>query len=208
MLTGALFLLACTADPAAAAGPPADCAAPSRAWRSIATQEDRARLREWRETWIEAIGEARAAGHGDAIDADPVLFDPDAALPDAAPPPGVYDCRTIKIGRQWPEGLAMVAYPRFSCRIGVQDGQPSLVKLTGSQRPSGQLFPDAGRHLVFLGTLQLGDERQSRAYGMDRERDMAGRLERIGEARWRLVLPAPHFESKLDLIELVPAASN
>jgi hypothetical protein len=30
-------------------------------------------------------------------------------------------------------------------------------------------------------------------------------LERIGEARWRLVSPWPQSESNLDLIELVPA---
>ena len=34
---------------------------------------------------------------------------------------------------------------------------------------------------------------------------MVGMLERIGDHRWRLVLPAPHFESMLDVIELVPA---
>ncbi|RYD50136.1 MAG: DUF4893 domain-containing protein, partial [Sphingomonadales bacterium] len=27
----------------------------------------------------------------------------------------------------------------------------------------------------------------------------------IGPRRWRLVLPSPHFESKLDIIDLVPA---
>ena len=30
-----------------------------------------------------------------------------------------------------------------------------------------------------------------------------GYVERIGEERWRLVLPWPHFESKLDILELV-----
>ena len=30
-------------------------------------------------------------------------------------------------------------------------------------------------------------------------------LERIGERRWRLVIPWPQNESNLDLIELVPA---
>ncbi len=36
------------------------------------------------------------------------------------------------------------------------------------------------------------------------DRDMAGVLERIGERRWRLVLPYPRFESLLDVVELVP----
>ena len=34
---------------------------------------------------------------------------------------------------------------------------------------------------------------------------MAGLVERIGDNRWRLVLPAPAYESLLDVIELVPA---
>src|SRR5690606_20523521 len=42
-------------------------------------------------------------------------------------------------------------------------------------------------------------------YGSDRMRDMAGLVERVGDNRWRLVLPAPAYESLLDVIELVPA---
>ena len=38
----------------------------------------------------------------------------------------------------------------------------------------------------------------------DKKRDMAGYVERIGPVRWRLVMPAPHFESLLDVIELTP----
>ena len=30
-------------------------------------------------------------------------------------------------------------------------------------------------------------------YGRDAERDMAGFVERIGDNRWRLVLPYPHL---------------
>jgi hypothetical protein len=62
--------------------------------------------------------------------------------------------------------------------------------------------------MVFLGTLQLGDEQRALQYGRDRERDMAGVVERIGERRWRLVLPYPHFESTIDIVELVPADSR
>ncbi|HWH22237.1 MAG TPA: DUF4893 domain-containing protein [Allosphingosinicella sp.] len=54
--------------------------------------------------------------------------------------------------------------------------------------------------------MQLSDETGSFAYGHDRDRDMAAILERIGERRWRLVFPYPHFESRLDVIELAPAS--
>jgi hypothetical protein len=60
--------------------------------------------------------------------------------------------------------------------------------------------------MIFLGTLQLGDEQGTLRYGHDRDRDMAGILERIGEGRWRLVLPSPAFESMLDVVELTPAS--
>ena len=59
--------------------------------------------------------------------------------------------------------------------------------------------------MIFLGTLQLGDEALAYRYSRDRERDMIGQFERVGDNRWRLVLPFPHFESQLDVIELVPA---
>ena len=36
------------------------------------------------------------------------------------------------------------------------------------------------------------------------QRDVAGYVERIGPSRWRLVMPKPHFESQLDVMELVP----
>ncbi len=52
--------------------------------------------------------------------------------------------------------------------------------------------------------MMLSDERKAQQYGDDPERDMIGALERVGPARWRLVLPYPHWESLLDVVELVP----
>jgi hypothetical protein len=42
-------------------------------------------------------------------------------------------------------------------------------------------------------------------YGSDHDRNVAGWVERIGDGRWRVVLPYPHFESMLDVIEMTPA---
>ena len=103
--------------------------------------------------------------------------------------------------------LDYVTYPPFTCRIRRVDGLMSFAKLTGSQRPLGLLLPFADNRMVFLGTLQLVDERRALQYGRDRERDMAGVIERIGPQRWRLVLPYPHFESTIDILELVPRGS-
>ena len=84
-------------------------------------------------------------------------------------------------------------------------GRLHFTKLTGSQRPVGTLFPDNGRRMVFLGTLMLGDETRALRYGRDRERNLIGVVERVGPNRWRIAFPYPHFESLLDVIELVPA---
>lgn len=175
-------------------------------WREIATASDRDRLRRWRTAWISGVARAEAAGHGAEISREGALLQPDAAIAWQAPQPGEYQCRTLKIGARSEGMLNYVAYSPFTCRVRVEDGLVSFAKLTGSQRPLGLFLPDNGRRMIFLGTLQLGDEKLALQYGRDRERDMAGVLERIGERRWRLVFPYPHFESTLDVLELVPRA--
>ena len=102
--------------------------------------------------------------------------------------------------------LSYIAYDWFRCRVAPEQGLSSLTKLTGSQRPVGLIFPDNLKRQIFLGTLELGDEKMAVNYGSDRMRDMAGLVERIGDNRWRLVLPAPAYESLVDVIELVPAS--
>jgi uncharacterized protein DUF4893 len=97
-----------------------------------------------------------------------------------------------------------VVYPPFDCRIRSTGGRTRFAKLTGSQRPIGRLLPYLPDRMVFLGTLQLGDETRALEYGRDQDRDMVGILERIGDRRWRLVFPYPHFESTVDVLELVP----
>lgn len=200
-LLASAALAACTSSRTG----PAQAVPQTQDWRTIATHADRARLREWRDAWVEALAKARVAGHGAEIAAESVLLEPDSALPDVSPPAGEYRCRVTKIGAKNEGLLEYVAYPAFRCRIALQGGELSLVKLNGSQRPIGRLFADTERRLIFLGTMQLGDERRAYEYGADRERDLIGVFERIGERRWRLVFPRPHFESLLDVIELTPA---
>jgi hypothetical protein len=175
-------------------------------WRGIATDADRDRLRRWHKAWDEALVSARAA-EPEAIAADPLLFDPDRALKTAALPPGKYRCRTIKLGASGTAMRDYTAYPSFDCQVSEEGEVDSFHKITGSQRPSGLLFPETEARTVFLGTLVLGDETAPLRYGLDGSRDMIGYVERIGERRWRLVLPWPRFESKLDIIELVPSGS-
>jgi uncharacterized protein DUF4893 len=200
ILIATLALLACAPEPT---GPAA--AAPGVAsWREAATGRDRERVRKWRTAWVRALERAQASGHAADIAGEGALLDPDAALKGAAPPPGDYRCRTIKLGGQGQSLLDYIAYPSFDCRISGGPQAMDFVKLTGSQRPVGRLFADSDRRLVFLGTLQLGDEQGVLRYGHDRDRDMIGLLERVGERRWRLAFPYPAFESTLDVVELLP----
>jgi hypothetical protein len=173
-------------------------------WRPVATKDDRTRVGHWRDAWTEALTQANRSNAA-AITAGGALFEPDAALPNAQPPAGDYACRTVKLGRN-PRGgmLDYVEYPAFRCRISQSDGRLRFTKLTGSQRPAGNIFTDNGRRMIFLGTLILGDETRALRYGRDEERDMIGIIERVGDSRWRLVFPRPHYESLLDVIELTP----
>ncbi|WP_299322676.1 DUF4893 domain-containing protein [Parasphingopyxis sp.] len=173
-------------------------------WRSIATDDDRQRISNVRRSFREGVADAAAGGHAHEVAQEGILLQPDAGRADPRPPAGYYRCRFVKLGSQGSVPLSFVAYPWFRCRIDDQGETLRFVKLTGSQRPSGTFYPDNRLRMIFLGVLVLGDETRAHVYGRDTTRDMAGILERIGDARWRIVLPYPRFESLVDVIELVP----
>jgi hypothetical protein len=174
-------------------------------WRQVATDRGRTSLRNWRQAWEDALPEARAVGAA-ALDADPVLFDPDRALADPLPPAGKYRCRTYKLGKGGTAVSGFIAYPWQECVLTEEGATRRLQKLTGSQRPTGLIFPDTSARAIFLGVLVLGDESAPLRYGLDADRDMIGYVEHIEPRRWRLVMPYPRFESKLDVIELASAS--
>jgi hypothetical protein len=174
-------------------------------WHEVATPKDRERLRDWRKAFVGALGAARLAGHGVEIAREGTLLEPDAALGGGPIPSGLYRCRVIKLGAKSEGMLDYVSYPAFNCRIEPQNGLQKFTKLTGSQRQVGLIFPGDAMRQVFLGTLVLGDEQGAMQYGQDEMRNVAGFVERFGANRWRLVMPRPHFESQMDVMELVPA---
>ena len=190
------LLPACATTPQAAA--PAVNPAPI-------TAQDRERLRGWRSAFTAGLRQAQAAGHGPAIAREGALLQPDAALGGTIPS-GAYRCRMIKLGARSAGMPAFTAYPAFTCRIAAAgERRLSFVKLTGSQRQVGFIHPHDDLRSLFLGTLVLGDEQRALPYGRDSERDLAGWVERVGEQRWRLLLPRPAYESLIDVVELVPA---
>jgi hypothetical protein len=177
-------------------------------WREIVTADDRTRLRDWRDTFVKALTAARNSGHAAEITREGPLLEPDAAIGGTPIPNGTYRCRTIKLGAKDTGLLDYVAYPAFTCQIRPEDGLQRFTKLGGSQRLVGIIFSDDALRQVLLGTLVLGDEPRALPYSQDEMRDVAAFVERIGPNRWRLVMPQPHFESQLDVMELVPLPSG
>jgi hypothetical protein len=178
----------------------------SGVWKQVATAADEDRLARLGLAWQEGLAEARKSNPGDVRREGNLLL-PRAALPRPAPTPGSYNCRLIKLGKAKPGAKAFESFKPFFCYVEVEDELLTIVKQTGSQRPSGRLWEDDDpKRLIFLGSLALGDEQQPVAYGDDPKRDMAGVLERIGPFKWRLVIPWPQSTSKLDVFELTPVA--
>lgn len=179
---------------------------PARDWRQVATRRDLDRLQNWRGIFVAALADARRSGAGARIDAEGALLQPDAATVGPALPFGDYACRTIKLGAKTSGTPSFTAYPMMRCHVRREAGLRELAMVGGPQRPVGLIFPADALRSIFLGTLTIGDEVRAMQYGGDPDRDMAGYIERIGPRRWRLILPQPTFQSKLDVIELVPVS--
>ena len=178
----------------------------SDSWREVASAEDASRLGRLDQAWRLGRAEAEDKGFADKVEALGVLVDPNAAQAGRLqPPPGTYRCRSVKLGSNSPGGLGYLEYPFFRCTIELTPGGDLiLTKTTGSQRTRGLLYPDTDRRLVYIGAQAWGaDETGYPAYRQMPERDQIGVFERIGSARWRLVLPWPKQDSKLEIIELV-----
>lgn len=174
------------------------------AYKQVIRENDRVRLRDWRKSFESGLAAARKAGHGAEIDREGALLDPDAAIAGPAIPNGMYHCRVIKLGAKDPGNLDYASYGGFTCRVKKERALQRLGKLSGPQRYVGLIFPGDAIRNVFLGTLVFADETRALQYGQDEQRDVAGYVERIGPNRWRLIMPAPHFESQLDVMELAP----
>lgn len=164
-------------------------------WRDYALPADVERIEDLDAAWEAGLG----AAPPDEVERYAPVLDPGAALDRPQPAPGDYQCRTFKLG-----GLSgFIAYDWFKCRVELTPGGDLTVKkLTGSQRQEGKLYPREDDQLVFLGSVAWGTQGEAApGYGENPERDQVGVFERIGENRYRLVLPWPRQESELDVIE-------
>ena len=190
--------------PTVEVGPPLK----SEAWKAVANAADQDRIARLGLAWQQALEEAKRSNPGDVSKEGKLLL-PRTGLPRPVPTPGSYNCRMIALGKATPKGKAFESFKPFFCYVEVEGDQLTIVKQTGSQRPAGRLWEDDdANRLIFLGSLALGNEDQPLAYGDDPKRNMVGVLERIGAFRWRLVIPWPQNDAKLDVFELTPVDFN
>src|SRR4051812_15134156 len=203
---GLLSTVACTRTPPPESLSKADVRVVQEPlWRSNASADDAGRIDRLATAWEQARRQAREAGFVRLMTREGRLLEPGAGLPRPAPTPGSYLCRLLRFGPVAPRGAVLTAYRPFFCYVGTDGELLSIIKQTGSQRPAGYLFDDANPHrMVFLGSMALGDRDEARAYGSDPQRDMAGVFERVGDFRFRLVIPWPRSGATLDVFELVP----
>jgi len=174
-------------------------------WRQVASAADASNLGRLDQAWRLGRAEAEDAGFATQVEALGALVDPNAGqVGRLQPAPGTYRCRTIKLGSNRPGGLGYLEYPWFRCTVELSPGGDLiLTKTTGSQRTRGLLYPDTDNRLVFIGAQALGaDETAFPRYGQQSIRDQLGVFERIGTNRWRLVIPWPKVDSKLEILEL------
>ena len=214
LVSAALSCLAaggCVAAPKPKPQPVVEVQPPTKAdlWRRIASAADADRIARLPQAWSSALADARAGGFGDELKVEGRLLDPAAGLPRPAPPPGSYSCRMVRLGAVDKKAAAFERFKPFFCYVEVEGELLTIVKQTGSQRPAGRLWEDdGGTRLIYLGSLALGGEDAPKAYGDDPKRDMAGVLERIAPFVWRLLIPWPRDNSKLDVYELTPVAAQ
>ncbi|HEU0097854.1 MAG TPA: DUF4893 domain-containing protein [Allosphingosinicella sp.] len=201
LLAASAAVAACQKVPPPASAAPKVVIEEAEAWRGIASARDSAALDGLAARWRQALAAGRSANLSRRISAEGPLLVPEARLARAAPAPGSYRCRYVRPGgRKW------VSSAQGFCYIGVEAGQLSLATELRGLRLGGYLWElKGGEGLVFLGGAVPAGAATARAYGEEPARDAAGLVERIGEFRYRLVLPEPSPGSGLTVVELVAA---
>lgn len=199
-------LSACATTPKSTVPLEVEAVPPSeQAWRDTILQADQAMLDALPSIWSHVLAEARKRSAGE-IDAEGPLLEADAALEHPELPPGSYWCRVVRIGKI--AGRDRIrSFPARFCYIADEEKGLSLTKQTGSDLPAGYLYADGERRYIFLGARQDAPGDVSLGYGIDRDRDVAGVVERVGPFRWRLVAPRDGGEG-IDVYELTPVPAD
>jgi hypothetical protein len=174
-------------------------------WRGDALESDVATLDALPATWIQALAETRRR-YGRAVAREGELLQPDSGLPRAAPAPGPYRCRAIRIGARVATARPWSVTRSGFCYVGVEGDQLSLSSEIPGLRFGGYLWETKDEEtLVFLGGATPARTRIAMPYGESPASDRIGTIERIGDFRYRLSLPAREGDARLVVIEMVAA---
>lgn len=166
----------------------------------LITPPDRVRLDEYAGTRLQALDEARRNGSPQEVaDLDRLLAKPLQTF-EGFEMTGNWQCRTTKVGAKSEGLLALVTYGWFKCRVTDDGSGWKLEKISGSQRTTGRFYDDNAQQLIYLGSQYVNDDKP-KPYGSGPESDQIGYAFRTGPQEWRIELPAPFYESKLDILE-------
>jgi hypothetical protein len=202
-----VVLTGCTTGPKAmvsvAAGAPVE---QPTGWRATATSDDQQRIDSLTGRMQRMLA-AVPAGLRAKVAAEGPLLNPAAGLDAPALSPGSYQCRLVRVGGR----RGVTSYKSDFCYIAVIDGKQSFTKQTGTQLPGGWLFDDdAGKRLIFLGTMRPRQAGSAPPYGQVSQRDVAAVIERIAPFRWRMALVKNdgQGDQMLDIYELIPVVNG
>lgn len=163
--------------------------------QKLMTSSDKARLEKYDETRKAALAEAKAGDPAQVAELDALLAKPPLSLPDFDLG-GEWRCRTTKVGGLSP----LVVYGWFKCRVSDDGSGWKLEKTSGSQRTTGRFYDDGQTRTIYLGSFFVAGE-AAKPYASGPESDQVGYAFRTGPAEWRIEFPAPHYESKFDILE-------
>ncbi|MCH4894201.1 MULTISPECIES: DUF4893 domain-containing protein [unclassified Sphingomonas] len=180
---------------------------PEEKWREIALSDDAQTLDSIDQRWQQALATLGPTTRKSA-EAEGALLDPAAALDHPAPTPGSYKCRVVRLQMDERPARRLRAYPEFFCYIRAEGDQLTFLKQTGTDLPAGWLFPGGPRRIVFLGAQQDEPGEGKLGYGVERARDRAGVIERIGPFRWRLAMAVTGDAQRFDIYEFRPVPSD
>lgn len=162
----------------------------------LITPADRIRLNNYAQTRELAIAEARRGGEANEVAQLETILAKRVQTFRNFDMTGNWQCRTIKIGGQLP----LVIYGWFKCRVTDDGSGWKLEKISGSQRTTGRFYDENERRLIYLGSQYVNDEKP-KPYASGPETDQVGYAFRTGQKEWRIELPLPYYESKLDILE-------
>ena len=163
--------------------------------QKLITPADKVRLDKYGETRKAALAEAKAGNPAEVKQLDALLAKPLVSFSDKDLT-GNWKCRTIKAGGLSP----LVIYGWFKCKVTDDGSGWRLEKISGSQRTQGRFFDDGEKRAIYLGSGSVNNDR-AKPYGSGPQTDQVGYAFRTGASEWRVELPAPYYESKLDIIE-------